>query len=327
MHNCTLFSPSRSSRYRGNTLLLSPFSGGGKDLVSTDEYGKVRSDTEKSTHQSIPLFLKEKGGAGERENFFSREKKFSLSPAHSFTLIELLVVIAIIAILAAILLPSLNSARERGRAIGCLNNVRQLGMANLLYAESNGDYFIYTAWGNGNFWCGRAESGWGDVKSDGGLNPYLGETVAIRSCASFDLLERSSSANYGAGGYGYSTEIGNSVVGAWDFNIPAKSIKLTSPSQTIMFGDAADTWNIAGGFAETIDLTAPEPVSYGGSEATPTMHFRHRGKVNIAWADGHADSNGPISYRQGMDESTNVGFFGGDKDDAQELFRIVKTKR
>ena len=51
------------------------------------------------TEQRSPLFLKEKGGAGERENFFSREKKFSLSPAHSFTLIELLVVIAIITIL------------------------------------------------------------------------------------------------------------------------------------------------------------------------------------------------------------------------------------
>ena len=70
----------------------------------------------------------------------------------AFTLVELLVVIAIIMMLGALLLPALGQARERGKCISCVNNLRQIGIALALYSDDHDGFLVpaqYTATGEG----------------------------------------------------------------------------------------------------------------------------------------------------------------------------------
>jgi prepilin-type N-terminal cleavage/methylation domain-containing protein/prepilin-type processing-associated H-X9-DG protein len=123
-----------------------------------------------------------------------REKERTRSPG--FTLIELLVVIAVIAILAAILLPALTQAQQRAERTYCLNNLRQLAVAWIMYADDNngtmpenddGSIPTVNAWVKGNLtWdtVGRTNPDNYNATnlSTSELGPYCGHTIGIYKC-------------------------------------------------------------------------------------------------------------------------------------------------
>lgn len=217
----------------------------------------------------------------------------------AFTLIELLVVIAVIAALAAILFPVFARARERGFRAACATNLRQLAMANAMYAGDNEGRFVAAAphYSDGpagddrHRWFGVKENGRYEPR-DGPLVPYLHEGGALRRCPAF---RASAGFDPGTGAYVYNdTGVGSRVArtgfvpGAYNAGVSQSEIR--QPAQTAMFADGA--LDIGTGLAETAFLVpCPEvALEVFGYVLDPTVHFRHGGRASVAFVDGHVES-------------------------------------
>jgi prepilin-type N-terminal cleavage/methylation domain-containing protein len=118
-----------------------------------------------------------------------------MSNKKAFTLIELLVVIAIIALLLAILLPSLSKVKSIAQEVICKNNLRQYHLATELYANEYEDKYpqswasIYKGWSNGCRWHDESQSLEANPELAGPYWPYL-STKKINVCPTFNTFAR-----------------------------------------------------------------------------------------------------------------------------------------
>ena len=234
--------------------------------------------------------------------------KLRISNRAGFTLIELLVVIAIIAILAAMLLPALAKAKQRAKAIACVNNNKQIGLAFMMYCGDNNEFLPPL---NTGTWPAITTNWWFSVldnakyiTSSSVSNNVWRCPVVMDNDISLSVVNY-----YKSPCEGYGPLEGNSITAgviryAYNGASLLGSMKLTQirrPTQIWLIGDvgfpkanqgAQDKLPTAGYYTE-ITTKQPNPTSGWSAQAATNYKqpaCRHDGRAALCFCDGHVET-------------------------------------
>jgi len=218
-----------------------------------------------------------------------------------FTLIELLVVIAIIAILAAILFPVFARAREKACQASCMSNLKEIGLAILMYAGDSDEMlpgYRMRLGGDSN----ARGSGWYDC-----VAPYVkNEQLAI--CPSYHYTSTYARGNMpNASGYWgrkYEGSYGATArdasvtpyIGPTPWNYYPPGVKLAAilkPAETVLLLESTTDWmqqKTCYGLDDNGNFLPMDSFNRVGR-----MDFRHNGMMNVLWCDGHVKASGPFT--------------------------------
>jgi prepilin-type N-terminal cleavage/methylation domain-containing protein/prepilin-type processing-associated H-X9-DG protein len=230
-----------------------------------------------------------------------------------FTLIELLVVIAIIAILAAILFPVFAQAREKARQTTCTSNVKNLGLAVMMYAQDYDETYP-------PLWYLAGDGHWPNT-----VRPYIGQggsdptgkkwTKGIMVCPSAPLKEP---------GWSYAMSEEMSVYDAKLNGYRGLALAtISSPARVLMIAEAPQVkeWGQAsiqistnptcwggptGNGVDVAGYADVDPIAQSATSkcSSALPRYRHNGGALIAWADGHASWRRKGSLRWCRDVSS-----------------------